>query len=155
MPFTICFTLILNYVFLLVNILLKRHTQPSLSQSTNYDPRLSAFFTLAKRMSDQQALVNSSLTNTHRTSYPLISIWNLSNHLLMINIVNHLNLYVMYYMWSTLLILAYRSTFTCVFWSARIRNSNISRLICMVRHPIIKLSSLITYWLYNYLLLLK
>jgi len=146
--------MILNYVFLLANIFLNHHTQPSLSQPADYDPGLSVFVTPAKRMSISKPVVNSSLTNTHRTSYPLISIWNMSNQLL-INIVNHLKLYVLYYMWSTLLILADRSTFTCVLWYARIRNSNVWRLICMVRLPIMKLSSLITYWLYNYFLFLK
>ena len=98
-----------------------------------------------------KAVVNSSLTNTHRINNPLINISNLSNDLLLINIVN---LCVLYYMWPTLLILADWFTFTCVLSSATIRNTNVWRLICMVKLSIMKLPGLITYWLYNYLLLL-
>ena len=67
---------------------------------------------------------------------------------------NIVNLCVMYYMWSSLLILADRSTFTCVLSCATIRNTNVWRLIYVVKLSIMKFSGLITYWLYNYLLLL-
>ena len=98
-----------------------------------------------------KTVVNCNLTNTHCINYPLINLSSLSNDLLLINIVN---LCVLYYMWSTLLILADRSTFTCVLSCATIRNTNVWRLICVVKLSIMKLSDLITYWLYNYLLLL-
>jgi len=46
--------IILNNVFLFINIIFNCHTQPSLSQPADYDPGKTAFVTPAKRMSDQQ-----------------------------------------------------------------------------------------------------
>ncbi|KAG5069257.1 hypothetical protein JHK85_001634 [Glycine max] len=44
------------------------HPMPSLSQPADYDPGLSVFVTPAKRMSISKPVVNSSLTNTHRSN---------------------------------------------------------------------------------------
>ena len=61
--------MILNYAFLLANFVLNRHTQPSLSQSIDYDPELFVFVTPAKRLSDQQD--SSELQSDEYTLYQL------------------------------------------------------------------------------------